>query len=247
MSDNPTTPETAMPEPDSAQNPAGQSTPAPAWWSRLHSPTNPTHGASATPPGHDSDVPSALPMPRNIAGPTPRTVVEPGGSVTESGPHSFGPGGTEPGEDLPEEQPQPVDEQHRVHSVVDPFGNPAQQEEGSDSASNPGDDLQPAAQGTFHTSDITSTSPAMWPELWTITPAVGAVVTDVGVTFSLAPAALAEHPITVRCTSCDWDITAPQPEAADAIRVHALRHIADPRPRISHLPSWLQPRPKGRR
>ncbi len=141
-----------MPETSPDQNPTGQTRPAPAWWSRLHSPTDPDHDETVT--------------------------VE-----------------TSPAEDV---------------AQLD----------------------TPAAE---------------WPEGWAVVPPVGSIVTDVGVTFSLAPASLTDRPMRVRCTSCDWDETAPQSEAVDAVRVHALRHIADPRPRIAHLPSWLQPRLKGRR
>ncbi|MCE0534694.1 hypothetical protein LWF15_04160 [Kineosporia rhizophila] len=153
MSENPATPGTAMPEPSHDQNPTGQTSPAPAWWSRFHSPTNPDHNESAT----DE---------------------------------------TDPADDL----------------------------------------LLPE-----------SPTPAVWPEGWAVVPPVGSIVTDVGVTFSLAPISLTDRPVRVQCTSCDWDDTAPQPQAVDAIRVHALRHIADPRPRIAHPPGWLHPRLKGRR
>ncbi|GLY27433.1 hypothetical protein Kisp02_07980 [Kineosporia sp. NBRC 101731] len=109
------------------------------------------------------------------------------------------------------------------------------------------DDLQRIDRGVPHAGDDTSPPSLMWPERWRITPAVGAIVTDAGVTFSLAPASPNDHPIRVRCTSCDWDTTGPQPETVDAVRVHALRHIADPTPRISHFPAWLLPRLKGHR
>ncbi|GAB6899848.1 hypothetical protein [Kineosporia succinea] len=96
-----------------------------------------------------------------------------------------------------------------------------------------------------HTESATETD-HLWPQQWTFLPPVGSIVTDVGVTFSLAPAALTDRPLRVRCTACPWEDTALHAEAVDAIRVHALRHIVDPRARIAHLPDWL-PWLKGRR
>ncbi|MCE0536986.1 hypothetical protein LWF15_15900 [Kineosporia rhizophila] len=109
------------------------------------------------------------------------------------------------------------------------------------------DETDPADDVALPDAPTSAPPRAVWPEGWAVVPPVGSIVTDVGVTFSLAPASPTDRPMRVRCTSCDWDKTAPQPQAVDAVRVHALRHIADPRPRIAHLPSWLQPRLKGRR
>jgi hypothetical protein len=147
-----------MPEPDPNQNPTGQTTPAPAWWSRLHSSTQPEH------PDH---------------------------SASQTEPNTTT--GADTGPDSP-----------------------------------------------------TDNGPAIWPEGWSVIPPVGSIATDVGVTFSLAPESLTDRPLLVRCTSCDWDATAPHRQAVDLVRVHALRHIANPHPRIEHLPSWL-PWLKGHR
>lgn len=70
-----------MPEPSPAQNASGQTDPAPAWWSRLHSPTDPSHDDSATPETNPTtDVtPSTAPAP--ALWPDGWTVVPPVGSI----------------------------------------------------------------------------------------------------------------------------------------------------------------------
>ncbi|GAA3604349.1 hypothetical protein GCM10022223_19980 [Kineosporia mesophila] len=161
-----------MPEPGPDQNPTGQTMPAPAWWSRLHSPAESSHAETAG----MAEEPDTADSPEDPTAPA----TEPD-STADSGPVTF--------------------------------------------------------------PDIV---PVTWPTDWSVIHPVGSIVTDVGVTFSLAPESLTDRPLMVRCTSCDWDATAPYPQAVDLVRVHALRHIADPRPRIEHLPSWL-PWLKGHR
>jgi hypothetical protein len=69
---------------------------------------------------------------------------------------------------------------------------------------------------------------------------VGAVVTETGLTFSIAPVNLLAQPFRLRCTSCPWQATV---TGSDQIREqtdrHALAHEVDPRPFIAHLPAWL--------
>jgi hypothetical protein len=77
-------------------------------------------------------------------------------------------------------------------------------------------------------------------------PPAGAVVTDTGLTFSIAPVKPLSIPLRLRCTSGPWQATVTGP---DEIRRgsdrHALAHEVNPEPFIAHLPSWLLIR-KGR-
>jgi len=86
-----------------------------------------------------------------------------------------------------------------------------------------------------------------WPDGWAVVAPVGSVTTDTGLVVALVPDLAPDRPVTVRCTACDWDDTAISCHMPDAIRVHALRHVADTRPQISHWPSWLTPHSNRRK
>ncbi len=71
------------------------------------------------------------------------------------------------------------------------------------------DETDPADDVALPDAPTSAPPRAVWPEGWAVVPPVGSIVTDVGVTFSLAPASPTDRPMRVRCTSCDWDKTAP--------------------------------------
>jgi len=72
-----------------------------------------------------------------------------------------------------------------------------------------------------------------------VIPPVGAVVTETGVTFSIAPVNPLAQPFRLRCTSCPWQatVTGADQIAREAGR-HADAHEIDPRPFLAHLPAW---------
>jgi hypothetical protein len=71
----------------------------------------------------------------------------------------------------------------------------------------------------------------------------GAVVTDTGLTFSIAPVNPLAQPFRLRCTSCPWQATVTGPnEIRQQTDRHAGAHELNPTPSITHRPGWIRRR-----
>jgi hypothetical protein len=121
------------------------------------------------------------------------------------------------------------------HTVKNREAVPQRAQDGADHDQETGRSLVHASEPTVNPAErIYGRMPSMLPP-------VGSVVTDTGLTFSLAPVNPLTVPLRLRCTSCPWQATVAGPdEIREQSDRHALAHEINPEPFIAHLPAWLQ-------